>query len=183
VHSRKERRYGCTLCGTTFTETKGTPFYRAHKPHAEITQVLTLLAYGCPVQAIVQAYEWDERTVQRLQEAAGEHCEAVHEYLVEEPRDLGQVQADEIWVKAQGMMLWLAMALQVSTRLWLGAVVSPRRAQGLVQALIKRVQRAALCRPLLFCVDGLASYLSAMRNVFREPIRTGKPGRPRLRLR
>jgi transposase-like protein len=96
---------------------------------------------------------------------------------------LGQIQADEIWVKAQGMILWFAMALQVSTRLWLGAVVSPRLYQGLMQALIERVRRAALYRPLLFCVDGLASYLSAMRNVFREPIRTGKPGRPRLRLR
>jgi hypothetical protein len=79
------------------------------------------------------------------------------------------------------MILWFAMALQVSTRLWLGAVVSPRLYQGLMQALIERVRRAALYRPLLFCVDGLASYLSAMRNVFREPIRTGKPGRPRLR--
>jgi hypothetical protein len=40
--------------------------------------------------------------VQRLQQEAGEHCQEVHEHLVEEPRDLGQVQADEIWVKAPG---------------------------------------------------------------------------------
>jgi hypothetical protein len=30
-------------------------------------------------------------------------------------------------------------------------------------------------------VDGFSSYLSAIRSVFREPIRTDKPGRPRLR--
>jgi len=137
--------------------------------------------YGCPVQAVVQAYQWDERTIQRLQAAAGVHCQAVHEHLVEAPRDLGQVQVDEIWVKAQGMILWLAMALKVSTRLWLGTVVSPRRNKRLVRALLERVRRAALCRPLLLCVDGFSGYLSAIRDVFREPICTGKPGRPRLR--
>lgn len=39
---------------------------------------------------------------------------------------------------------------------------------------------AALCRPLLLCFDGLSSYLTACRQVFRSPLHTGKPGRPRL---
>lgn len=28
IHSRKEHRYICKVCGTTFTENKGTVFYR-----------------------------------------------------------------------------------------------------------------------------------------------------------
>jgi transposase-like protein len=143
--------------------------------------VITLLAHGCPGQAIVAAFGWDERTVKRMQEKAGEHCQQAHEHLVEQPRDLGHVQADEVWVKAQGMILWLAMAMQVGTRLWLGAVVGERRDGALLVRLLRHVRACALCRPLLFCVDGFSAYVSAIRQVFREPLHTGKPGRPRLR--
>lgn len=181
IHSRKDKRYKCTVCGKTFTETKGTPFYRAHKEHDVLVIGVTLLAYGCPPQAIVAAFGWDERTVQRVQTAAGEHCQVVHEHLVEQPRDLGQVQADEIWVKAQGLILWLAMAIQVQTRLWLGAAVSPRRDRKLLQTLFQHVRASALCRPVLFCVDGFSAYVRVIQETFREALHTGHAGRPRLR--
>jgi transposase-like protein len=181
IHSQKERRYKCKVCNKTFAETRGTIFYRRKKPHRDLERVVTLLAYGCPVQAIVHAYGWDERTVRDVQKQAGEHCREVHEHLVEQPRDLGQVQGDEIWVKAQGIVCWLAMAIEVSTRLWLGGVVSEHRDRHLIQSLMEHVRACALCRPLLFCVDGFSAYVKAIQRAFREPIRTGKPGRPRLR--
>lgn len=77
---------------------------------------ITLIAYGCPVQAIVMAFGLDERTVMDWQNRAGKHAPQVHEHLVEQPRDLGHVQADELRVKGQGQVLWLAMALMVGTR-------------------------------------------------------------------
>jgi transposase-like protein len=181
VHSQKERRYICDVCGKTFVETKGTPFYRKHKAREEQVRVSTLLAYGCPIPAIVVAFGWDERTVRQHQNAAGAHCQAVHEYVVEQPRDLGQVQADEIRVTAQGMLLWLAMAVEVSTRLWLGAEVSVARDHQLLRALLRHVKACALCRPVLLCVDGLAAYLSAIWFVFREPVSNGKGKRPHMR--
>ncbi len=67
---------------------------------------------------------------------------------MEQPRDLGQVQADEIRVKHQGGIAWLAMALQVTTRLWLGGVVSAHRDGELITRLIQRVRRCALYRGL-----------------------------------
>jgi transposase-like protein len=78
-HSRKERRLRCLACGKTFAETSGTPFYRLHTEHTVVTWVVTLLAYGCPPQAIVQAFGLDERTVQDWAERAGAHCQRVHE--------------------------------------------------------------------------------------------------------
>ncbi len=102
-------------------------------------------------------------------------------YLVEQPRDLGQVQADEMRVTAQGVVLWLAMALEVSTRLWLGAELSVHRDHHLLRARLQHVKAAALCRPVLVCVDGLAAYLSALWFVFREPVFQGKGKRPRMR--
>jgi transposase-like protein len=145
-----------------------------------VVTVVTLLAYGCPVQAVVAAFGLDGRTVQSWQSRSGKHCQQVHEHLVEQPRDLGQVQADEIRVKMQGLVVWMAMAIQVQTRLWLGGVVSQSRDKQLMRALMQRVRRCALCRSLLFCVDGCRAYIDAIRKTFREPI-SGKIGRPRLR--
>jgi transposase-like protein len=179
VHSQKDQRYICRECGKTFAATKGTVFYRRRLAHEIIVIIITLLAHGCPRQAIVAAFEVDERTVQNLEREAGAHCQQVHEQLVERPRDLGHVQADEIRVKIQGAILWMAMAIQVSTRLWLGGVLDTSRNTALLTALMEKVRRSALCRPLLFCVDGCQTYLGAIRRVFREPIPTGH--RPRLR--
>ena len=65
--------------------------------------------------------------MQRVQAEAESHCQEVHEHVVEQPRDVQHVQADEVWVKAQGMILWLAMAIQVRTCLRLGAAVGEQR--------------------------------------------------------
>jgi len=180
VHSLKERRYKCHICGKTFAETKGTVFYRLRAVKDVVVIVVTLLAYGCPVQAIVMAFGLDERTVLSWQSRSGQHCQQVHTHLVEQPRDLGQVQADEIRVKMQGMIVWMAMAIQVQTRLWLGGVISQHRDKHLMRALMAQVRQCALCRSLLVCVDGCQAYIDAIRKAFREAI-PGKAGRPSLR--
>lgn len=52
------------------------------KEEALIIVVGTLLAYGCPRQAIVPAFELDERPVARWQARAGQQCQKVHEATV-----------------------------------------------------------------------------------------------------
>lgn len=183
VHSQKDRRCVCTVCGQTFTTTKGTIFYRLRHAPELVIQVLVLLAYGCPIQAIVKAFGLDERTVRDWHTRAGKHCQQVHEHLVESTvHDLKQVQADEIKVKTQKGTFWMALAIWVQPRLWIGGVVSPQRDLNLIQALADKVKQMALCRPLLLAVDGLASYVSAFRNAFRSklPRSAGETGRRRL---
>lgn len=182
VHSHRERRYICHQCHKTFSETKGTPFYRLRSDWNVITLVLTLLAHGCPLQAVVVAFGLDERTVADWERRAGQHGQKVHEHLVQRPRDLGQVQVDEIRVKQQGHIVWLAMALQVATRLWLGAVVSEHRDDALLTTLLHKVRACALCRPLLVCVDGWRAYPGVLQKVFREAVPVRRRGRPHLRL-
>src|SRR5438552_2671505 len=94
--------------------------------------------------------------------------------------DLQHVQADELWVKLVGQRLWLALALCVPSRLWLGGVLGASRDQRLLTGLVAQVRAAAQSLAILVCVDGLAGYLSAFRRGFRTPQPTGKPGRPRL---
>jgi transposase-like protein len=125
IHSRREGRYRCEVCEVTFAATTGTLFYRLRTPPETVLLVLALLVNGCRLQAIVKAFGFDERTVKKWWQRAGQHCMGLHEHLVgQQHLDLQQVQADEIKVKSYRRSFWLAMALMVPTRLWLGGVVS-----------------------------------------------------------
>lgn len=179
IHSQKEKRYRCWRCHKTFAQTKGTLFYRRKYSTRFISQVVSLLGHGCPPQAIVATYTIDERTVYAWLEAAGQQSKQLHEHLLR-PMDLQQVQADELRVKAQGSVLWMALAICVTTRLWLGGVVRRKRNKALVEALALQVRQWALCRPLLVVFDGFSAYVKAFRKAFRSPKPTGKRGRPPL---
>lgn len=182
IHSKKEKRCLCTQCQKTFAASKGTIFYRLRVDPKTVITVIVLLAYGCPLQAIVKAFGFDERTVKGWWEKAGTHCQAVHEKMVgSQQMDLCQVQADEIKVKVQGGYLWQAMAIMVPTRLWLGGDVSHNRDNNLIRRLVDRIKSMALCRPLLLAVDGLPGYVNAFRSAFTTKLpREGRPGRPHL---
>jgi transposase-like protein/IS1 family transposase len=181
IHSRKDKRFRCTACHKTYSTTNGTALYRLRTSAETVALVVTLLAHGCPLQAIVIAFGFDERTVACWWTRAGVQGQEVQERLVEQPRDLGQVQADEIRVKTQGRIVWMALAMMVRTRLWLAGEVSEQRDMRLIRRLIKRVRRCAVHHALLFCTDGLCSYIRAIRETFRDPQSTGSRGRPRLR--
>ena len=183
VHSQQEQRYGCNVCQSTFAASKGTIFYRLKTDAQLVIIVLTLLAHGCPRQAIVAAYGFDERTIKDWWQRAGRHCQTVHDHTVGQSQlDLHHVQADELKVKSQGGSFWLGLALMVSTRLWLGGEISPHRDKALIEALVARVRAMALCRPVLIAVDGLPSYVGAFYRAFRSKLpRQGQLGRAKLR--
>lgn len=186
IHAHTPPRYRCTICGKTFSERAGTPFYRRSTDEATITCVVTLVAHGCPIPAVEAAFGVQRQTVADWTDAAGVQCEAVHQHLVCRPRgrplgSIGMVQADEIRVKQQGRVVWMALAMQVVTRLWLGGVVSPRRDGALIARLCALVRACALPAPLLVCVDGFAAYVRQVRRMARTPQpRNGKRGRCRL---
>ncbi|HEY5728984.1 MAG TPA: hypothetical protein VIS72_02975 [Anaerolineales bacterium] len=181
VHSQKDQRYRCKVCERTFTARKGTAMFGLKKDAQLFTLVITLLSHGCPIPAVVAAFGLDVRTVRTWLLKAGQHCQGVHEHFLNAKRfDLVQVQADEIKVRTQSGWLWMAMAMMVSTRLWLGGCVSPKRDRALIAALVAQIRSIALCRQLLLAVDGLKSYVQAFQKAFRSPMRTGKLGRPRL---
>ncbi len=179
LHSRKEQRLIGKQCHKTFTTPKGPAFYRVRTPTETISLVLTLRAHDGPLQAIVVACGFDERTVAAWFTRAGCQDQAVQEHVVEPPQDLGQVQADEIRVKQQGKMSWMALAMAVGTRLWLAGAVRDQRDLGLVRRLLARVRRGAARCPLLVCTDGFRAYPRAIREAFRDPQPTGQRGRPR----
>ncbi len=183
IPSQQEQRYKGKRCGTTFSATTGTPFSRLHHPQGLVVIVVTLLAFGCPIQAIVAAFALDERTVADWQRRAGRHGQRVHDHLVQAGRVmLGQVQADELRVRIVGGVVWLAMRISVTSRLWLGGAVSATRDRALIRAALTHVRQAGPVAAVLLCTDGLISSPRQALRLFRQPVRTGGRGRPRLAL-
>jgi transposase-like protein len=181
IHSQQEQRFLCPQCRKTCTATPGTAWYRLRTSAETVRLVVTLLAHGCPRQAIVMACGDDECTVASWLARAGGPGQAGQAHVVEQPRALGQGQADAIRVKTPGRLVWMALAMLVKTRVWLGGEVSEQRERPLLRRLSERVKRCAAPRPFLVCPDGVVSYMRAIRETLREPGPTGQGGRPRLR--
>lgn len=75
-----------------------------------VQRVVTLLASGCPLQAIVHAFDLDERTVAAWQRRAGIHCQQLHERMVQQGNVTSQqIQADEIRAKGRKIIVWMAL--------------------------------------------------------------------------
>src|SRR5437588_2832555 len=173
IHDRQRQRYRCRTCGQTFSARRGTMFEGLRTSTELVVIVVTLLAFGCPVQAIVRAYGLDERTVASWRDRAGKQCQRVHQAIVEQGQlDLVHVQADEIRVKARGMIAWMGLAMMVSTRFWLAGVLSQTRDSTLADRLLQQVRRCSqkVCA-LLICTHGWAPYPNSIRRAFREKVK------------
>lgn len=184
IHSQQERRLRCGTCGRTFSESRGTPLFDLHYPRWLVIAVMSLLSHGCPVQAIVFAFDVDERTVTDWQSRVGRHAQRVQTEIVCQGQiDVGQVQADELYVKTQQGAVWMATAMCVFSRLFIWGEVGAERNTALVRRVVTRVL-AAVRRgnPILWVTDGFGGWAAAVRKEFRDPVHTGKPGRPPLHL-
>lgn len=182
IHSQAKRLFMCHSCGKTFSETKGTVFENLHYPSWVVVLVLTLLAYGCPVGAIVAAFGIDERTILKWQSRAGQQGKQIQKQLVCNGLiELGQLQADELRVKMQGEVVWMATAMTVFSRLFIWGEVAPSRNKQLVRRLFDRVAQAArsTAEPVLVAVDGFAAYPKAIVGALHTKLYTGKRGRPK----
>ena len=150
MHDRQQRRCRCSVCRKALSARKGTPFSRLRKPRDLVVTVLTLRASGCPWGALVQACGLAEETVQHWLRRAGAHGEQVHPALVEPPRELGEVQGEEIRVTLRHQVVaWRALAWQPTTRLGLGGALSPR--YGLADAITRAGQTLRFVSPVPVC--------------------------------
>ena len=97
------QRYQCTSCGKTFTETKGTIFYRRRTARAAIIDTLAQVAEGDRISSLSRSKGYKEDTIQDWIQAAGEHAESIEEVLFKE-YSIQRGQLDGLWsyVKNKG---------------------------------------------------------------------------------
>src|SRR5262245_65527947 len=103
----------CTACGL-------------RTPADTVTLVMTLLAHGCLLHAIIVAFVFDERAVAAWMARVGIQNWAAHTLLVEQPHNLGRCMRTRCALRNRGHGL-VALAMMVSTRLWLAGAVSAHR--------------------------------------------------------
>lgn len=172
-----------TECPKPCSATTGTACSRRRTSAEPVSLVVTLMAHGCPRPARVGAFAlaYARGPVAAWWTRAGRQGQAVQEPLVEHPRDLGPVPADDIRVQPPGGIGWLALARMVTTRWWRAGEGSAPRDRTWSRRRRERGRAWALPRPLLCGPDGWCSSLRALREPLRAPVRPGAHGRPRWR--
>jgi transposase-like protein len=96
-HTRSGRqRYKCTTCRKTFTETRGTIFYRRRTGDREILECLAMTAEGSRISSVSRIKGHKEDTVSAWIRDAAEHAEAVENTLMSEFR-ITRGQIDGLW--------------------------------------------------------------------------------------
>jgi transposase-like protein len=90
------QRYECKTCGQTFTETKGTLFYRRRTPEDEIIDTLAHIAEGNRISSLVRTKGHKEDTIIDWIREAGKHAEAIEEVLLADYQ-LTRGQIDGLW--------------------------------------------------------------------------------------
>lgn len=90
------QRYQCTRCGRTFTETRGTVFFKKHRSRTEILETLALLAEGVRISSLSRAKGIKEDTILHWLREAARHAESVEEALLS-GYSLSRVQVDGLW--------------------------------------------------------------------------------------
>lgn len=90
------QRYECKTCGKTFTETKGTLFYRRRTPEDEIIDTLAHIAEGNRISSLVRTKGHKEDTIIDWIREAGKHAEAIEEVLLADYQ-LTRGQIDGLW--------------------------------------------------------------------------------------
>lgn len=90
------QRYKCKTCGHTFTETKGTIFYRKRTAERKIIETLAWIAEGARISSISRVKGHKEDTIISWIREAKEHADEIEEVLMSEHKiDRGQI--DGLW--------------------------------------------------------------------------------------
>jgi IS1 family transposase/transposase-like protein len=194
AHGEKRQMYRCLVCGKRFSETVGTPFFGLKTPMRTVCIALNELAEGLGVRAVARIHHVKPDTVLDWLRKAGQHCEAVSAYMMQE-LELSQVQLDELWtfIRKKERMLseweklqteygdnWIWMAFDPIHKLVVAVLIgdhTEKEAVGLLTRLHARLMEA--CLPLLTS-DALPHYAEAILRVFGvwvQPQRKGTRGR------
>src|SRR5437763_6429051 len=90
------QRYRCKTCKKTYTETKGTMFYRCRHSEEEIVECMQMVGDRNSLAAIHRIKGIKEETVCNWLEKAASHIEQFEEGIVRKQK-LSRVQTDALW--------------------------------------------------------------------------------------
>lgn len=193
AHGERRQMYRCQVCGEPFSETAGTVFFGLKTPTRTVCIALQELAEGLGVRAVARIHGVEPDTVLDWLRKAGQHCERLSEYLMQE-LELSQVQLDELWTfvhKKERMLseweklhreygdTWIWTAFDPVHKLVVAVLVGDHTEEEAVGLLTRlRARLVQDCLPWLTS-DSLPHYVRAVLGVFGvwvQPPRQGKRG-------
>lgn len=96
-HTRSGRqRYKCNTCKGTFTETRGTIFYRRRTDDKEILECLAMIAEGSRISSVKRTKGHKEDTITAWLRDAAKHTEEIEDILMSEFQ-ITRGQIDGLW--------------------------------------------------------------------------------------
>jgi IS1 family transposase len=197
-HSRQ--MYLCEWCKQSFSETRGTVFFGLKTKEETVYRALASLAEGMSIRSTSRVFGVEVETVLLWLKRAGEHCEEVSSYLMQNLK-VEQAQLDELWTfvskKEKTLSAWEKIHTEYGDT-WIWTVVDPvnklvlafligDREEAQAEGVLRRLSAtlAEACLPLLTS-DHLPHYAQAILKVFGrwvQPERKGLRGRfPKKRL-
>lgn len=192
---RGRQRYRCKTCDRTFTETKGTVFYRRRTPESEIIGTLELIAEGVRVSSLARAKRHKEDTILDWIRVAAQHAETVEEVLLAEYQlDRGQLDALWSYVGNKGEkkgypetdekgQFWRATMIDMDTRLRVARGIGKSETQAAVEVFQTLKRRGHPDAPPPTVSDGAGGIREAMVEVYgKVPEYCGR-GRPPTKKR
>ena len=90
------QRYQCTTCRRTFTETKGTLFYRRRASESEILETLAQIAEGSRISSVSRTTGHKEDTILDWLREAAKQVEAIEAVLMADYH-VARGQLDGLW--------------------------------------------------------------------------------------
>jgi hypothetical protein len=86
----------CTVCGQSFSERHGTPFFRTQLPEEKLLAIAHHVVEGNGMRPTSRLCHVTLNTVLRHSQRAGQHAQDFHDQMVRHVQ-VRQVQADEAW--------------------------------------------------------------------------------------
>lgn len=90
------RKFKCTECGTSFNDTKGTPFFGKHMSKREIIRICKHFVEKTSMRGVARTTSHHLDTIRKLAGDVAEHCYEVTCFLIKDVK-LGTHEIDEFW--------------------------------------------------------------------------------------
>jgi transposase-like protein len=123
----RRRRYLCKTCKKTFCSTKGTPYYRLHNPRLAFDDVVQMTVEGVGISSISRIKHLSWNTIASWQYLASQAASEFNDHKLK-GYELIELQADEIrtFVGTKKRPMWIFVAIEVWSRLWISKVLGNR---------------------------------------------------------
>ncbi len=162
----RRRRYLCKSCKKTFCSTKGTSYYRLHKSRSDFDEVVQMTVEGVGISSIsrIKCFSWN--TISSWQYLA---CQAAGKFNDHKLKgvELMELQADEIrtFSGTKKMAMWIFVAIEVWSRMWISKVVGSRNYRNIKTLLNHVIDTCQIVNPFIFTTDGFEPYSWAAKNL------------------